>query len=984
MPSFYLRFVGSNTLPKSLSTREAEECFGLSAEDIQELRPPRFRGSARLGAAVQLVMLRATGRHPDAFTGLPSVLLRHLTSTLGMNPTDIASIESLYKDRKTKYEHQLWARQQAGFEPVDEEAKALLADALGELSRSAISVDDLVQQSEQWCFDRRLVLPGDRLLRDMARGAFAEQERAAIETIRTSVPRRQIHAAVTHAFSKRSGPGGHTVLEWLRTPPGKHGQFTLSEVCKKVECLKALHVHKWNLSAIALNRLKAYSQEVVHRPPSATRILADEQRELQVVSFLHVTLLEQTDLAAEIGARRLTDLYQKASGKVLKKQADSSVDLRAERSKLREVLYDGSMTDREIVAAMRELMPRDETDFGGTRAQLVREAMAKDQAPRVTALLNSLGVLEIKGEESDKALKQLETLRDLIKQGANMLPEGFDVSMADPGWHSLLQCKDRKLAFAALKASAASSLRKAIKGGRLWLEHSSRHRSRADQLIPKNEWAEKSKSLIRALSLTDDPEKFLQRLLASVDAGMAQLAEAVEEGVLTIDAQGHIHIAPIHALEVAPQVSKTSEMMFAKIGNAQFGNMLVEIDAKTRFSQALLGRAAKDVSELKAVYCALYVHGTENNAKGVCAMVPGMQVSQITVALRAIEANGRLREANTRIVDFQQSMPIAKLWGHGDKASSDSMTLDTSRHLHAARMEHRRKQPGVGIYVHMLDTWALFHDQPIVINDRQAAPAVHGVEAHNCTRREDQIRLSLLAVDTHGYTNAGMAIAKLLGFDLCVRLRKLSERKMFLARGTNPPETLERLAIGKVSLRKIRAGWMDLLRLIASIRQGRLTAAEAIARLGSAAKGDPVHAAADELGKLLRTIFLCDYFTNPQFRREMHALLNRGESVHLLQRAVYHGRVGVSRGRRLDELRAISTAHTLLTNVVISWNTMKMQEVVDRWKALKFPIDDNWIRHISPGRFEHVNFRGSIDFKFDSYTDALIQRQPKTRAAVLK
>ena len=54
LPGFYLRFVGSDTLPKSLSRREVEECFGLSAEDIHELRPPRFRGTARLGAAVQL------------------------------------------------------------------------------------------------------------------------------------------------------------------------------------------------------------------------------------------------------------------------------------------------------------------------------------------------------------------------------------------------------------------------------------------------------------------------------------------------------------------------------------------------------------------------------------------------------------------------------------------------------------------------------------------------------------------------------------------------------------------------------------------------------------------------------------------------------------------------------------------------------------------------------------------------------------------
>ena len=53
-----------------------------------------------------------------------------------------------------------------------------------------------------------------------------------------------------------------------------------------------------------------------------------------------------------------------------------------------------------------------------------------------------------------------------------------------------------------------------------------------------------------------------------------------------------------------------------------------------------------------------------------------------------------------------------------------------------------------------------------------------------------------------------MAIAKLLGFDLCVRLRQLSERKMFMAWGRRAPESLERLVVGKVSLRKIRAaGW---------------------------------------------------------------------------------------------------------------------------------------------------------------------------------
>jgi hypothetical protein len=61
-------------LPKNLSARDVEESFGLSADDLLELKGG-FRGNARIGAAYQLVVLRATGRSPDAMTGIPKALL---------------------------------------------------------------------------------------------------------------------------------------------------------------------------------------------------------------------------------------------------------------------------------------------------------------------------------------------------------------------------------------------------------------------------------------------------------------------------------------------------------------------------------------------------------------------------------------------------------------------------------------------------------------------------------------------------------------------------------------------------------------------------------------------------------------------------------------------------------------------------------------------------------------------------------------------
>lgn len=195
-------------------------------------------------------------------------------------------------------------------------------------------------------------------------------------------------------------------------------------------------------------------------------------------------------------------------------------------------------------------------------------------------------------------------------------------------------------------------------------------------------------------------------------------------------------------------------------------------------------------------------------------------------------------------------------------------------------------------YTHVLDQHGIVYDQPIVLNERQAGPAIEGVVRYN--DRTERVRLSLLAVDTHGYTNVAMAVAKFQGFDLCPRLRDLSERKLFLPRNLIAPEELDQVLVREVSLKAIRTGWDELLRLAASIRSGGWSTMWPCNALVVQRQGDALHRAADQLGRLLRTLFLCDYFSNPEFRREIHTILNRGESVHLLQRAIHFGKIARS------------------------------------------------------------------------------------------
>lgn len=979
MAGFHLRFVGSKELPKSLSDFDVEQSFKLSSGDIAAIRE-RFRTDRRLGAAVQLVVLRATGRVLDRATYLPRTLLKSLCHSLGLSETAIGSLKTIYKRVATLYDHQKWARETAGTSDVDDAAMAELTITLAELTKTAASVDDLVQAAERWLFDRRYLLPSDRVLRDLARESFASTEALAMAGIKKEIPAPVRKNMVSAVFSPRRGRAGGTMLEWLKTPPGKHSPTTLTEVSEKITYLKTLEVDKWPLSHISTARMRAYAQAVANRPPFDTRRLSDDTQMLEVTCFLRVTLLDLTDTLMYLTGRRINDLHRHASGRVLSKQARTAVEYRQQRDEMRLIIHAEGTTSDEKIEALKKLIPNDESVAPIGHAALVRQSLI-DDTTKVTSLLNVFADLEIKGDAAQRPLKQVMALRELDAKGMKELPADFDVSIVDPVWHEMLNDKDRSKAFAALKAATMQSVRHGFRSSRLWIDHSWDYRNREDLLIPPAQWKKDRLRLISALSLNADPEKFLTRLYAHLEAGLQALSEAVEAGEVSIDESGLVHLPQIEALAQDKAIDASRNMMFASIGEVQIGDIIVEMDAATGFSEVLLGRRAKTTQELVSCYAALLAHGTENDAKGVAAMIPGVEVAHISAAMRSLEAHGRLRRANDRVVEFQRQHSITANWGSGTKASSDMMALDASRHLYNSRTDPRRRTRAIGLYTHVLDVYGVAHDEPIVHNERQGSVAVSGVEEYNAAQSDENMRLSKLAVDTHGYTFVAMTMSKLLGFDLCPQMRDLAERRLYLPRSVKLPENLERIALTNVSERAIHKGWDELLRLIASIRSGRLTPKEALEKMGSSAQGDPLHKAADQMGRLLRTLFLCDYFSNPEFRREMHTLLNRGESVHQLQRAIYFGRLAAERGRRRDEIRAVSGSHALLTNLVIAWNTMKMQHVVDRWRKEKHPIEDAWLRRMGPVHFGHINFRGLMAFGVERYADALLDRPPQKRRA---
>jgi TnpA family transposase len=187
-------------------------------------------------------------------------------------------------------------------------------------------------------------------------------------------------------------------------------------------------------------------------------------------------------------------------------------------------------------------------------------------------------------------------------------------------------------------------------------------------------------------------------------------------------------------------------------------------------------------------------------------------------------------------------------------------------------------------------------------------------------------------------------------------LAGLNKRKPYLPRGLNVPPSLQPIVSETVSTRAIARGWDSLLRIAASTKAGWCSAPFILDRFGTAARGDEAFQAGDAFGRLLLTRFLGTYLGDPAFRRINDALLSQGESVHTLQRAIYSGAIGARHGRTPEQMAAISSSLTLLTNVIMTWNATRIGEVRAQTPEI-FP--DHHLMHIAPNAHEHINTKGA-------------------------
>lgn len=545
-----------------------------------------------------------------------------------------------------------------------------------------------------------------------------------------------------------------------------------------------------------------------------------------------------------------------------------------------------------------------------SRRSLVRaHLMAKRGQAR--AMLAKMVRLPFEAQTAHPVTDALQVLRGLYARKAYTLPDRVTIRLGR-AWREAIDGYDRYKALSAFEWATLFALRVALRNGSVFVDHSFAFRSQARMLIPRDEWSAKRNHYYGHLKLPQDAKEFLEPLIGHLDHGLAVLRDATVRGDVRIDTAVHLDALSAQGKDAA--VEPLRRAIFASHPGGQLPEIILEIDSATRFSWLLLGREPRSRSELLLVYAAVLAHGTSLSAADISRMVPELSPAAIRQMMNRIADERKLRQAADAVLEFMLRHPISAHWGRADLASSDMMSLETTRTVWQARADPRRRTASIGMYTHVLDRWGIFYDQPIILQ-------------RTAGRRGDRRRGSAKRHEGRGTARGRHSWVHRFRNGACpgAGLRPVSAARAS-ARPALACATAPRRAGGSRGRDRLRCAPGPHRKHLGRVRAGgsvgskrRCTAVEALTRFGAAARAQPVYDGGVHIGRLFRTVFLIDYFTNPAFRSELQHVLNRGEAVHTVQRAIHIGKIPSELTKHHESLAAVSSSLTLLTNAVMAW-----------------------------------------------------------------
>jgi hypothetical protein len=512
--AFQSTYVGRHDFPKSLPDFLLQQWFTLNDRDRRAIRKA-FRSRHRIGAALQLGFIGMTGTTLRSLEYVPAAVLRHLGRQFKQPVPDIATLRTLYRRRRTRFEHQRWAIQQWGLREFDSAIERRLTEHLHARTDATLSRRRLEQAAREWLYRAYVAIPRARTVTVLVRGVVQGVALQDHRDMRRYVTEWTVQGFIKELLSHRPGEA-MTYLEWLRRPPRRRSMKTLLELFVKYKWLEG-RIGRGLPIPISRERQHVYARRLRRRRSAQLAELPPYRQELEAMCFAAVCLGTLVDDMLRLVEIRITSIWNWGHKVVADRLIPARVRKKSEiLAELRRLVVDQGLTDKAFRTKANTLLITDQPNIRSSRAADVREILSRN-ARRIRPILQLLTKLDLQGDgDGGNGLSWLDGVYD----------DGIGTFFLDKApvwarrWKTLIEESDTQTSARAYEAATAWAVRQGLRNGSLYSKYGFDYADPSSHWMPAEIWKGRRYGYQLEKDLPNAEHLYTDRAEAALCAGL--------------------------------------------------------------------------------------------------------------------------------------------------------------------------------------------------------------------------------------------------------------------------------------------------------------------------------------------------------------------------------------------------------------------------------------------------------------------------------
>jgi TnpA family transposase len=855
-----------------------------------------------------------------------------------------------------------------------ERARALAEQAIREEAQVKNHPPDLINVALEVVVRESLELPGFSTLDEIAARVRAEVNAgmfAGILARMTPHEIRRINGLLD------VGASGKSEFDALKRTAGRASWSNFREQVQRMRWVDSLGSARRWLEGIAESKIADFAGEARAGDAAVMRDVAQPKRTALLVCLVHVAQTRAWDELADMFCKRVAVITKRAKAELdeIREQAReiserliehyrellgrldprATLDADAERTRARATVeqaggFELELEDVESVAAhhANNYMPLVYRQMRQDRATMFAFARTVELEP-TSADRSLLDALE-------HALAHQHLTRDLIPDHAD--GNRLDLSFASEQWQRLVRPHkhpgrlDRRHFEACVFTYLADQLRTgdvAVKGSEAYANWAAKLMSWKECEPLLGEFCAEAGLPATADEFVDSVRRKLVTKAAEVDAGYPENAD------LTIDDQGR----PTLKRRKGKGSTQSAIVLEEQVKQRMPERTVLEMLARTaywigwhRHFGPASGSDPKLPNPLLRYVLTTFTYGSLMGPAQAARHMRDVSAHELGATFIRHFTIEKLDSGIADVINAYLKLDITKVWGEARSVAADGTQWDTLLDNLLAERHIRYGGYGGIAYHHVADNYIALFSHFIPCGVWEAVYIIEGLLKQRSDADPDTVH-----ADTQGQSFPVHALAHLFGFELLTRIRNWRERVFYRPGRDVVYRHIDQLfgepGQNVIDWQLIRTHWQDLMRIVISIREGRLSSTLLLRRLSSESRRNNVYKALRELGRAICTITLLRLISEPELRAQIDAATNKVESYNNFSGWLAFGAEQLERNDPAEQEKIIKF-NTLLANCAIFHIAVDMTTVVRGMVAEGDTVDLDDLADMAPYITERI------------------------------